>query len=96
MNTSALAAIILAASTSLVMAADDKTLSGKVMDDHPGTKTGATANPTAKPAESSGASKQMKDAPGVQSETGTTADPTAKPADSSISSKQMKDAPGVQ
>ena len=96
MKTSTLAAIILAASTSLAMAADDKTLSGKAMEDHPGTTGGSTANPTAKPNDSSISTKEMKDAPGVQNQTGTTANPTATPDESSVARKQMKDAPGAQ
>jgi hypothetical protein len=79
------------ASANAAIAADN--LSEKIMKHNPGmTGEGATVTPTAKPTDSSTSEKQMKDAPGVQSQTGSTADPTAKPANISITEKQSKDA----
>lgn len=69
-------------------------LTDKVMKDNPGTKGGSTADPTAKPTDSSISTKVMKDEPGTKG--GTTADPTAKPDDGSLSTKVMKDAPGTK
>lgn len=90
------AAAVLAMSGAAALAAEDNTLSDKITKDNPGTsQPGATANPTAKPDDSSVSQKQMKDAPGVKSQTGATADPTAKPTDSSVSEKQKKDTTGV-
>lgn len=54
-----------------------------------------TAEPTAKPDESSIGAKQQMDAPGAKSDTGVTADPTAKPADGSIAQKQLTDQTGA-
>lgn len=64
MRTHVLAAILLAASSSTVLAAGD--LASKVMSDTPGvTSAGKTANPTAKPETGGLAEKAMKDHPGV-------------------------------
>jgi hypothetical protein len=59
-----LTAIILAASASFAMAADD--ITDKVMKDNPGvTGDGTTANPTSNPDNKSLTGKAMKDHPGV-------------------------------
>jgi hypothetical protein len=88
-----LTAIILAASASFAMAADD--ITDKVMKDNPGvTGDGTTANPTAKPDSGSLSEKAMKDNPGVTGG-GTTADPTSNPDNKSLTGKAMKDHPGV-
>ncbi len=55
-----------------------------------------TADPTAKPAANSPATKQAEDLPGAKSDTGTTADPTAKPAANSPATKQADDLPGAK
>lgn len=96
MYKSVFAAAILAISASAVFAADDKNLTGKAMDDHPGTTGGATAKPTVKPESGSLAEKAMQDQPGVNKDkTGVTADPNAVPADDSLAAKASKDAPGA-
>ena len=98
MKTPFLAAMLLALSAGLAVAAsDDGSISSKAMNDHPGTAGGTTATPTAKPETSSLSYKQMQDQPGVNSDkTGTTADPNAKPVDGSIDSKEMRDNPGAR
>ncbi len=64
MNVSTLAAILLAASSTLAFAGGD--LSEKAMKDSPGvTGGGTTTAPTAKPETGGLAEKAMKDAPGV-------------------------------
>ena len=96
MKTSLLAALALAFSTTLAIAADDSSLSGKAMKDLPGTKGGTTATPTAKPDSGSLSEKAMNDQPGVNKDSvGSTANPTAKPDSGSLSEKAMKDNPGV-
>ncbi len=88
MYRSLIAATALALSASAGFAADEKSLSGKAMEDHPGTTGGSTATPTVKPESGSVSEKQMQDQPGVnKDQTGVTADPTAKPVDGSLSSK---------
>ncbi|OYW53531.1 MAG: hypothetical protein B7Z29_15810 [Hyphomicrobium sp. 12-62-95] len=65
MKVSTLAALLLAASTSLAFA--DGGLTSKVQMDHPGVvSNGATLNPTAKPDDRSLTAKAMKDHPGVR------------------------------
>ncbi len=94
MYRSALAAIALALASSSGMAAEDKSLPGKAMDDHPGTTGGATAAPTVKPESGSLSEKAMQDQPGVNKDkTGATADPNAVPEDSSLAGKAAKDTP---
>ena len=90
-----LAVTLLALSTTLATA-EDNSLTGKAMKDHPGTTSGTTVNPTVKPDSGSLSEKAMQDQPGVNKDTtGTTADPTAKPADGSLAGKVMKDHPAV-
>jgi hypothetical protein len=87
-------ALVLAASPSF--AVDDKGLSGKGMDDHPGTTGGATVEPTVKPDSGSLSEKQMQDEPGVNNDkTGVTVDPNAVPADGGLAGKAMKGAPAA-
>jgi hypothetical protein len=96
MNKLALAALALALSVSPGLAADDKGLAGKAMDDLPGTKGGATADPTVKPNSGSLSEKQMQDQPGVNKDkTGVTVDPNAVPTEDSLAGKAAKDAPGA-
>lgn len=65
MKISTLAALLLAASTTLAFA--DGGLASKAQMDHPGVvNKGATLNPTAKPDDRSLAAKAMKDHPGVR------------------------------
>ncbi len=91
-----LAATLLALSTSFALA-EDNSLTGKAMSEHPGTMGGSTANPTAKPNSGSLSEQQMQNQPGVNSDRlGTTASPNAVPADGSLSAKVMKDEPGAQ
>ena len=66
MKKSILAAVILAASASFALAADDNSLSDKAMKDQPGTMGGSTDMPTAKPDSGSLADKAMKDQPGTK------------------------------
>lgn len=88
-----LAAVLLAASTSLAFAGGG--LSEKAMKDSPGVSSGGeTSNPTAKPETGGLAEKAMKDAPGV-SGTGTTTSPTAKPETGGLAEKAMQDHPGI-
>ena len=96
MYKSALAAIVLAMSASASFAAEDKNLTGKAMDDHPGTAGGSTAQPTVKPDSGSLSEKAMQDQPGVNKDKkGVTADPNAVTEDDSLASKAAKDAPGA-
>lgn len=96
MKTSLLAALALAFSTTLAIAADDSSLSSKAMKDLPGTSGGTTATPTAKPDSGSLSEKAMNDQPGVNKDkTGSTTNPTAKPESGSLADKAMKDNPGV-
>jgi hypothetical protein len=71
---------------------EDRGIQDKQKSDAPGasTDTGTTANPTAKPSDSSIAGKQKTDA-GVKNAPGETAAPAAKPKDSSLTEKQSKD-----
>jgi hypothetical protein len=94
MKKSAIAAVILAASTTFAFAQtnNDNSLGGAEM---PTTHGGKTDMPNAKPTDGSISSKEMKDSPGVTSG-GKTDMPNAKPTDGSISSKEMQDAPGAQ
>lgn len=97
MKTAFAAALVLALSSSLALAADDGSATSKAMKEHPGTTGGATATPTAKPDSGSLSEKQMQDQPGVNSDkTGSTATPNAKPDDGSLAGKEMMDAPGAQ
>lgn len=98
MNKHILAALLLAFSSSAVLAAGDKpdesSLSGKAMQDQPGnTGGGTTANPTAQPDNSSLSGKAMHDQPGNIG-AGKTDMPTAKPDEQSLSGKAMRDQPG--
>jgi hypothetical protein len=94
MKKSAMAAMILAASTTLAFAQtnNDNGLGGANM---PTTQGGKTDMPNAKPADGSIAAKAMKDSPGVTGG-GKTDMPNVKPEDGSIAGKEMKDAPGAQ
>jgi hypothetical protein len=94
MNKIIVCALALAASTSLAFAAEDGNLTTKAMKDQPGTMGGSTANPTAKPDNSSLADKAMKDQPGTMG--GSTDMPSAKPDSGSLSDKAMKDQPGTK
>ena len=96
MKKSILAAVILAATTSIAFAQapDEGSLSDKAMKDQPGTTGGSTANPTAVPETGAATQKAMKDQPGTTG--GSTADPTAKPEDGSATTKAMKDQPGTK
>lgn len=97
MKTAFAAAVLLALSSSLALAVEDGSVTGKAMKQHPGTSGGSTATPTAKPDSGSLSEKQMQDQPGVNSDkTGTTATPNAKPEDGSLAGKEMMDAPGAQ
>jgi hypothetical protein len=87
-------AMFLAATASIALAQDDRSLSDKAMKDQPGTTGGSTENPTAKPEDSSATTKAMKDQPGTMG--GTTTNPTAKPDDGSATTKAMKDQPGTK
>lgn len=94
-----MAAVILAASTTLVFAQatkpDDNSISGKEMKDSPTTQGGKTDMPKAKPTDGSVSDKVMKDSPGVTGG-GKTDMPNAKPTDGSLVGKEMQDAPGAQ
>lgn len=93
MYKSALAAVLLAVSAGVVLAAEDKSLSGKAMEDHPGTApTGTTADPTIKPDSGSLSEKAMQDQPGVNTGGGTTAMPNSVPQDGSLAGKAKSDA----
>jgi hypothetical protein len=90
MKTHFLAAMLLAATSSVAMA---QNATEKAMKDHPGhVGAGKTDMPTAKPNSGSLSEKAMQDQPGVNSDkTGNTAMPTAKAEDGSLSTKVMKD-----
>jgi len=91
-----LAALFLAASSTLALAgnSDTTSLSGKAMNEQPGnTGAGMTADPTAKPDESSVSGQAMRQLPG-NTGAGMTAQPTAKPSESSLSGEAMRDHPG--
>ena len=94
MKKTMLAAVILAATASFALAADDGSLSDKAMKDQPVTTGGSTDTPTAKPGDSSATTKAMKDQPGTTG--GSTDMPTAKPEDGSATTKAMKDQPGTK
>ena len=94
MKKAILAAVVLAASASFALAADDSSLSDKAMKDQPGTTGGSTANPTAVPESGTATQKAMKDQPGTKG--GSTDMPTAKPDSGSLSEKAMKDQPGTK
>ncbi len=94
MKTPILAALVLAATSSLALAND---ISEKVMNDFPGlTSSGVTLNPTSRPESFGLADKARRDLPGANG-SGSTANPTAK-ADvgNSISAKVMADNPGAR
>jgi hypothetical protein len=96
MYKSALAAAILAATASISFAANEENLTGKAMDEHPGTTGGSTAQPTAKPNSGSLSEKQMQDQPGVNKDkNGVTVDPNAVPEENSLAAKAAQDAPGA-
>lgn len=96
MYKSALAAIVLAMSATAAFSAEDKNLTGKAMEDHPGTTGGSTAQPTAKPDSGSLSEKAMQDQPGVNKDkTGVTVDPNSVPEDGSLAAKAAADAPGA-
>ena len=85
MKRSLIAAAIIGLSAAGAFAADDKNLTGKAMDEHPGTTGGATQAPTVKPDSGSLSEKQMQQQPGVNKDTtGVTANPTAQPADNAL------------
>lgn len=90
-------ALALAATVSagpVYAAADDGSLSAKVMQDAPGTKGGTTANPTAVPDTGSATQKAMQDLPGTKG--GRTANPTGVPQSGAITQKAMEDHPGTR
>ena len=78
-----------------VSAVQAETISGKVMNDHPGVTGGSTSNPTARPDnDGSGIQrKAMQEHPGTKG--GTTATPRAKPDTNSIQGAIMEQHPGV-
>jgi hypothetical protein len=91
-----LAALLLAASSSLALAenGDTNSLSGKAMHDLPGNNGGgSTANPTGKPNEQSLSGKAMRDQPGNNSG-GATATTKGNGDTTSLSGKAMHDLPG--
>lgn len=91
-----LAVTLLALSSAFAIAAEDNSLSGRVMKDLPAKTGGTTANPTVKPDSGSLSEKAMNDHPAVNPDkSGKTADPTAKPDDGSLSGKAMRDHPAV-
>lgn len=93
MYKSALAALILAVSAGAGLAGEDKNITGKAMDDHPGTApTGTTADPTKKPDSGSLSEKAMQDQPGVNTGGGSTAMPNSVPKDDSLAAKAKSDA----
>ncbi len=87
-------ALLLAASTTIALAADDSSLATKAMKDQPGTMGGDTSMPAAKSDDGNLTTKAMKDAPGTMG--GSTDMPTAKPDDGNLTTKAMKDAPGTK
>lgn len=87
-------ALVLAASTSFALAADDGSISSKAMKDQPGTMGGSTASPNAPAEDSNLTTKAMKDQPGTMG--GKTDMPTAKSDDGNLTTKAMKDAPGTK
>src|SRR4029077_11811449 len=91
MKITTIAAIILAASTSLALAqSNDNSISGKEMKDSPTTMSGKTDMPNAKPTDGRVAGKEMKDSPGVRG-AGKTDMPNAKATDGSLVGKEMQD-----
>ena len=88
MQKSVLAAMLLALSSSFA-AAEVNSLSGKAMNDLPGTKGGFTQMPNAKVYSNSLADKAVQDRIGLNA--GRTANPLAQPEDGSLSGKAMKD-----
>jgi hypothetical protein len=90
MKTHFLAALLLAATSSVALA---QNATEKAMKDLPGNNgAGTTSAPTAKPDSGSLSEKAMQDQPGVNSDkTGQTANPTVKPETGSLSGKAMKD-----
>ncbi len=92
MKTSIFAAVLLAMSASVGLAAEDSNLTTKAMKDLPGNNGGGTtADPTAKPNSGSLSEGQMQRQPGVNSDkTGQTATPNAKPQDGSLSGAEME------
>lgn len=88
-----LGALVLAASATIALAADDSSLSSKAMKDQPGTMGGSTDMPTAKSDDGNLTTKAMKDAPGTMG--GSTSNPSAKSEDGNLTTKAMKDAPGA-
>ena len=94
MKKAILTAVVLAASATFALAADDGSLSDKAMKDQPGTMGGSTDMPNAKPGDGSATTKAMEDQPGTTG--GSTTNPTAKPDDGSATTKAMKDQPGTK
>ena len=90
-----LAMLMLVAAIPLTAHADDTSISGKAMKDHPGTMGGTTTSPNAKPDDSSLSGTEMKQQPGVSDKSGTTSMPNAKPDENSLAGKEMKDAAGA-
>ena len=91
-----LAALLLAASSSLALAenGDTNSLSGKAMHELPGNNGGgSTANPTGKPTESSISGKAMRDLPGNNGG-GSTSRTSGNGDTTSLSGKAMQDLPG--
>ncbi len=94
MKTPILAALLLAATSTLALASD---ISEKVMMDFPALNSGgSTANPTSRPESFGLADKARRDLLGANT-SGSTANPTAR-ADvgNSISAKVMADNPGAR
>lgn len=73
---------------------DPGSLSDKAKTDNAGTSGGSTADPNAKPADSSLSDKAMKDQPATTSG-GSTAAPTAEPKSGSLSDK-AKETPATK
>jgi hypothetical protein len=95
MYKAAIAALLLAASTSFAFAVDDQSLSGKEMKDGATVQGGSTDMPKAKPDDHSLSGKEMKDGATTMGGAGTDM-PNAKPADGSLQGKEMTDHPGAQ
>jgi hypothetical protein len=87
MKTPVLAAMLLALSATFANA-EVNSLSGKAMNDLPGTKGGFTAAPLAKDVSGSLSDKAVSDRVGLNA--GRTSTPLAQPDDNSLSGYEMK------
>ncbi len=91
----AISAALVGATVPAIAETGTKGLSGKIMNDHPGTGGGNTSNPTARPDnDGSGIQrKAMQEHPGATG--GRTSAPRAKPDTNSIQGAEMERHPGV-